>query len=191
MTLRTTERDLTDAAAELRAEADDYREEREALVAEVREEYGSAEDAPPEKHDEYDQLTQQIAECEGTAETFEHYADEWAGPEADGAVFVLEELNGDEYAKVVDTVAGAAQARGGDLPGGAAAVEALNYGVVETPPGAPPDAGKWPAPIVNDLFEQLNDLTTPGTGGTGNSSLSAAVSQTTATDGGDSPPEGS
>lgn len=179
--LRRVDRDLYAAAKELRAEADDIREDREAVVQKAREDHGSAEDAPQELHREYQELTEELKTTLGTAETYEHYADAWTGPDDDRAVFVLEELNGDEYAATVDHVSQAAGPEAtteGDLPGGAGMVKALEFGVVDVPPGCPPDPGTWPAPVVTELFVALNDLTAPSGVEVGNSSLADALAGT-------------
>jgi hypothetical protein len=176
-TLRQTTRDLTEAAREIREdELPAVRDQIDDLEAEARREFDSAADIPAEKEAEYQQLRQQAKELHGTADTFEHYADEWA--DGDTCEFVLEELNGDEYAAVIDAVSQEAgrQARAeGTLPEGFGQVKALEYGVVSKPQGAPADPGLWPAAIVTDLFAQLESITAPEGVGLGNSSLASVI----------------
>lgn len=168
--MRQTTRDLYTAAAEIRTEdIPDVEEQKADLEAEVREEYESYAAVPQSVKQQHEQYRQQLRELEGTAETFEHYADLWS--DGDDCEFTLEELNGDEFAKVVDTVSGASAE--GDLPDGLGMVTSLEYATVGKPAGAPADPGEWPAAVVNDLFEQLNNITAPQGVDVGNDSLAS------------------
>lgn len=174
--LRQTERDLYVAAEELRGDATEFRQRREDLEHEFAGTDPS--DIPDDAEREYQRLAEQIKEAEGTANTYDHYADEWSVDGA-GCVFVVEELNGDEYAATIDAVSAEAgrQAReDGSLPQGYGRVKALEYGIVDKPPGAPADPGQWPAPIVGELFDALQNLTAPSGVELGNESLASAVS---------------
>ena len=179
-TLRQAERDLYAAAADLREDdAATIREEMATLEAEIQDDpdIADAADIPAEKEQQYQRLRQALRETYGTADTYEHYADQWADGEA--CVFVLEELNGDEYAATIDAVSqeAATQARqDGSLPEGFGKIKALEYGVVDIPAGCPADPGVWPAPIVNELFDALQTITAPEGVDLGNASLAAALS---------------
>jgi len=183
--LRRVTVDLYDAAADLRdGEMQDLRDRRDELVDTAQSEYESAAEAPAELHQRYERLTEQLKDAAGTAETYEHYADEWG--DGDTCEFTLEELNGDEFAATLDMVSAEATADG-SVPEGAGMVEALKYGVVKKPDAAPPDPGRWPAPITTELFQRLDNLTTPAEVNLGNDSLAAAMDSPAAdaaTDGG-------
>lgn len=185
-TLRQTERDLYAAADELREEdIPELEAEREDLIATANDEHGTIRDVPAEMQQRYEQLTQGIRELYGTADTYEHYADQWS--DGDTCVFVLEELNGDEWAATIDAVRAEAgqQASAGAVPEGYGRVKALEYGVVDIPDECPADPGVWPAPVVNELYETLEDITAPSGVDLGNSSLAAAMDDaTTTSDGG-------
>ena len=173
MVLRETTVDLADKAAELRAEAEQIRDERDALVAEARDEYGDPEEAPDELHERYADLTERLKSTLGTAETYERCVDEWGG-----GAFVLKELNTDEFAATLDAVsAEAAQQRreDGDLPDGYGRVKSLEYGVEDKPPEAPAHPGEWPPAVSNELWAELNDLSTPTGADLGNASLAGAM----------------
>jgi hypothetical protein len=176
-TLRRAERDLYAAADELRAEdIPDVEQQRDDLVADAREEYGDPADAPAEMHNRYQQLTQQLRELHGTAETYEEYADRWSDGEA--CVFVVEELNGDEWAATIDAVraeGGQEAIQSGTVPEGFGRVKALEYAIEDIPADCPPDPGAWPAPIVNELYSVLEDITAPSGVALGNSSLADAM----------------
>ena len=178
-TLRQTECDLFDAAQTLRDETiPEVETARDDLVAEAEAEYGDPADAPGEMHRQYQQLTTQLRELIGTAETYEHYAGQWA--DADGeCTFVLEELNGDEWAATVDAVraeGGANATSQGEIPEGYGRVKALEYGVKSLPSEAcPADPGVWPAPVVNELYTELEGITAPDGVSLGNSSLAEAM----------------
>jgi hypothetical protein len=179
-TLRRTERDLYAAADEMRAEEiPDVEARRDDLLESLTAEYDDVADVPAEDQARYEQLNQRLEELHGTANTYEHYADEWA--DGDECLFVLEELNGDEWAATVDAVRAEAsgQAQAGAIPEGYGRVKALEYGVVEIPEGCPADPGVWPAPVVNELYEQLESITAPSGVDLGNSSLADAMAQTT------------
>lgn len=174
--LRQTTRDLFTAAEEIRDEDIPKVETERQKVVSKAEEYDGPEGAPRKLHTRYQELTQALKELHGTADGVEHYAEAWS--ETDTCVFVLEELNGDEYAATVDAVSQQArqQAReDGDLPEGYGRIKALEYGVADIPGGCPPEPGEWPAVVVNDLFEQLNDITAPSGVDLGNESLSEAM----------------
>jgi len=177
-TLRRTTRDIYDAAAEIRDEdIPEVEAAREDLVAEAEREYGDAADAPAEMHQRYQRLTQQLRELHGTAGTYEHYADQWSGDDGECA-FVLEELNGDEWAATVDAIRaeGGRNANGqGQIPEGYGRVKALEYGVESVPEHCPPDPGVWPAPVVNELYSELESITAPSGVSLGNSSLADAM----------------
>jgi len=171
-TLRQTERDLYDAADELRDEAAEVKEQIETLEEQTREEFDGPNEIPQERERQYQQLRQQYQELIGTADTYEHYADEWS--DGDECVFVMEELNGDEFAAVIDAVSQEAgnQARAeGSLPEGYGRIKALEFGVTDVPEYCSPTPGEWPAAIVNELFEELNDITSPAEVDLGNESL--------------------
>jgi regulator of replication initiation timing len=178
-TLRQTERDLYAAATDLREDdAAAIREEMADLEAEIQaaDDIERPADIPAEKEQQYQQLRQALRETYGTADTYEHYADQWTDGEA--CVFVLEELNGDEYAATIDAVSqeAAKQARqDGSLPEGYGKIKALEYGVVDIPDGCPADPGVWPAPVVNELFDALQTITAPEGVDLGNASLAAAL----------------
>lgn len=179
--LRQTERDLLVAAEELRsteiADLKDRRQELEERYAET-----PPEDIPADAEQEYQQAAEAIREAAGTADTYEHYGRRWG--DDDGCVFVLEELNGDEYARVIDSVtaeAGRQARQDGSLPEGYGRVKSLEFGVVEKPDAAPADPGEWPAPIVNELFVSLNEITAPSGVDLGNESLKSATSSDTNT----------
>lgn len=183
--LRTRTRDLYTAAQEIRGQdIPDVEEQRERLVTRLREE-ATEDDTEPldvadqSDHQRYRRLTEQLRELHGTADTYEHYADEWSA-DADACEFVLQELNGDEYAATLDAVSNQAakQARqDGDLPDGYGQVKALEYGVEDIPDGAPADPGAWPAAIVTELFATLNEITAPEGVDLGNESLVEALSE--------------
>jgi len=171
-TLRQTERDLYDAADELRDEAAEIKEQIETLEEQTREEFDGPNEIPQERERQYQQLRQQYQELIGTADTYEHYAEEWS--DDDECVFVMEELNGDEFAAVIDAVSQEAgnQARAeGSLPEGYGRIKALEFGVTDVPEYCSPTPGEWPAAIVNELFEELNDITSPAEVDLGNESL--------------------
>lgn len=169
--LRQRERDLYDAARELREEdIPEVEQQRADLEAEFGDAHPS--DIPADVQQQYQALGQQLRELAGTADTYEHYADEWS--DGDECLFVLEELNGDAYAATIDAVSAEAarQARqDGGLPEGYGKVKALEYGVVEKPDAAPADPGVWPAAVMNELFATLNDITAPSGVDLGNESL--------------------
>lgn len=96
----------------------------------------------------------------------------------DSCVFVLEELNGDEWAATIDAVRAEGQRNGGTVPEGHGRVTALEYGVEDIPDDANANPGAWPAPIINELFEALEDITAPEGVELGNDSL-ASVRETT------------
>lgn len=180
--LRQTTRDLYAAAEEIRAdELPEVKQEREQLKQRAIEEYGTPEEAPMELHQQFQQLTQQIRELAGTADTYEHYADEWS--DGTDCTFTLEEFNGDEYAQVIDAVSAEAarQREDGTIPEGFGQVKALEYGVTDKPPGAPADPGMWPAPIVTELYDALESITAPPEVDLGNESLASAMREDGAT----------
>lgn len=173
MVLHETTVDLAAKADELRADAAELRDERAALVERARDEFDDADDAPDDLHERYDELTDAIAETLGTAEKYEECVDAW-----DGGEFVIQELNTDEYAATLDAVsAEAAEQRrdDGDLPDGFGRTKALEYGVESKPPDAPPRPGEWPPAVTNELWAELNDLSTPTEVDLGNESLAAAM----------------
>jgi len=178
--LRQTERDLYAAAAEIREDdIPEVEQARQDLVAEAEREYGDAADAPDRMHARYQQLTQQLRELHGTADTYEHYADEWSG-DGETCVFTIEELNGDEWAATVDAIraeGGRDAAQSGQVPEGFGRVKALEFGVESVPEDCPSDPGVWPAPVVNELYSQLENITAPSGVELGNSSLSAAMGE--------------
>jgi len=184
MTLRQRERDLRDAIAELREEdIPELRKQKQNIENEAQARVSSPEHEAESVHDlpnlqrRHEQLTEQIQNAYETADGLEHYADEWVG-EGEPCVFVLEELNGDEYAKTVDTVTAAAagpDATAQDVPRGLSMVESLKYGVEDVPGECPTDPGKWPAVVFNELFESLDSLTTPSEMDLGNDSLADAL----------------
>jgi hypothetical protein len=178
-TLRRTERDLYAAADEMRAEEiPDVEARRDDLLESLTAEYDDVADVPAEDQARYEQLNQRLEELHGTANTYEHYADEWA--DGDECLFVLEELNGDEWAATVDAVSreAAQQAGAGAVPEGHGRVKALEYGVTTLPGDAPADPGKWPAPVVNELYDALESITAPRGVELGNSSLADAMTDT-------------
>lgn len=177
-TLRRTDRDLFEAAREVReTDIPRLQAKRDDLEQRAREEYDDPEGVPGDLEREYQQYGQQLRELHGTADTYEHYAEAWSG-DGETCVFVLEELNGDEYARTIDAVSAEArrQAReDGDLPDGYGQVKALEFGVVDLPAECPPEPGQWPAAIVGELFSQLNDITAPAGVDLGNESLADVV----------------
>jgi hypothetical protein len=175
MVFNETTVDLAAKAEELRERAEEVREQRDELVAEAREEYGDADDAPERLHERYDELSERMKDLLGTADTYQRCVDEWGGGEFD-----LVELNTDEFAAVLDAVsAEAAQQRreDGDLPDGYGRVKSLEYGVESKPPGAPASPGEWPPAVSNELWAELNDLSTPSEVDLGNGSLAAAMDE--------------
>jgi len=188
-TLRQTERDLFAAAEEIRTEdIPRIESERESLVDEAEREHGDATDAPAEMHQQYQQLTQRLRELHGTADTYEHYAEQWSG-DGQSCTFVIEEMNGDEWAATVDAIraeGGQQAAQQGQVPEGYGRVKALEYGVESIPEDCPADPGVWPAPVVNELYSALESITAPSGVELGNSSLSAAMNSDTP----DIPPKG-
>lgn len=177
--LRRTERDLYTAAEEIReGDIPKAREEKERVEEEARE-YGDIQHVPQELHERHERLKQRIRELVGTADTYEEYADRWTDDGASECLFVLEEHNGDEYAATIDAVTGEAESQGRreSIPEGYGRVKALEYGVKEKPTGAPADPGQWPAPIVNELFEELQAITAPSGVDLGNESLEQAMQQ--------------
>lgn len=175
MVFHTTTVDLGEKADTLRAEADDIRDERAALVEKAREEYGTAEDAPDSVHGEYADLTAELKATLQTAAKYEECVEAWGGGE-----FELQELNTDEYAAVLDAVSAEAtnqRREQGDLPDGYGKKKALEYGVESKPPEAPPNPGEWPPAVTNELWAELNDLSTPSEVDLGNESLAAAMDE--------------
>lgn len=174
--LRTTTRDLYDAAEELEADAEDVAEQIETLEAEAREEYPDG-DVPQEKEREYQLLRQQYKQLIGTAETYKHYAAIWKADDADECEFVISELNGDSFAKVMDTVQAEA-ARDGTVPDQLGKVESLRYALEDIPENAPSNPGEYPAPIVGELYEALQSITSPPEAEAGNGeTLAAAIGE--------------
>lgn len=169
-TLRQTERNLSTAAEEIRNdEIPEVRDEKQSFGESLRDQYETWQDVPADERQQYEQgFDQQIRELAGTADTYEHYAEEWTD---DGAapVFTLEELNGDEWAATVDAVS--QQAQTGEIPEGYGRVKALEFGVEDIPDGWPADPGTWPAPIINELFETLESITAPSGVELGNDSV--------------------
>jgi len=175
MVFHTATVDLAAKASTLREEADDIREERAALVEQAREEYGDPDDAPDDLHDEYASLTADLKATVQTAAKYEECVDEWGGGE-----FELQELNTDEYAATLDAVSAEAtnqRREEGDLPDGYGKKKALEYGVESKPPEAPPNPGEWPPAVTNELWAELNDLSTPSEVDLGNESLAAAMDE--------------
>jgi len=159
--LRTTTRDLFTAAEELEQDAADIEEQIEDLEQEVREEYDEPEDIPVEKEQTYQRLKAQYRELVGTAETYKRYAAIWTPEEdAETCEFVLSELNGDSFAKVMDTVQAEAQ-KDGTVPNELGKVESLRYALEDVPEDAPSNPGKYPAAIVGELYIALQSITSP------------------------------
>lgn len=177
-TLRRTERDLFAAAAEIReADIPEAREEKSEFEATLREDYDDPSNVTQREQAKFEEYKSQIEDLAKTAETYEHYAEEWS---ADGeeCVFVLEEFNGDEWAATGDAVNEQAVTRE-SMPANFGKVKALEYSVEEVPDGAPADPGLWPAPIVNELFEALNNIGAPSGVDLGNESLSGVFGDST------------
>lgn len=184
--LRRTTVDLYDLAEEHRADAQDAREDKGALEAKARElvadddreDIGGVSDLPTDMRQEHEQCKQLITQHLSSAESLEHYADQWG--DGDTCEFTLQELNGDEYANVLDTASASARAQAnGQIPQGLGGIKSLEFGVIDIPdsPDLEPDPGHWPAVIVNDLFQELNEITTPSGVDLGNESLRQAVEE--------------
>jgi len=175
MVLHETTVDLAEKAAELREDAADIRAERATLVDEARAEYDDAADAPDEVHDRYAELTERLKSTLETAAKYEECVEEWGGGE-----FRIQELNSDEFAATLDAVSAEAanQRRAdGDLPDGFGRVKSLEYGVEAKPDGAPAHPGEWPPAVSNELWAELNDLSSPEAVDLGNESLAAAMDE--------------
>lgn len=176
-TLRRQTVDLYAEAESIReGDLADARERKREFESEVAKKYDGYVEVPASVRETHEQLKQQIRELEGDAQTLEHYADEWtdwdAEPDRETCPFVLEELNGDEWAATVDAVNDAV-AEGGSVPEGLGRVKGLEYGVEDIPAGWPADPGQWPAAVVNTLFTELEDLTAPRGVDLGNDSLAS------------------
>lgn len=171
--LRTTTRDLYEAAEELEADAEDVEERIEALEQEASEEYPDG-DVPADLEREYQQLKAQYRQIIGTVETYKHYAAIWTDEGADTCEFTLTELNGDEFAKVMDTVQAEA-AKSGSVPDQLGKVESLRFALEDIPDGAEPNPGEWPAPIVGELYDALQSITSPPEVEAGNGETLAAA----------------
>lgn len=180
-TLRQTTRDLYTAAEEIRdEEIADVKAQKSEYGERLLAEYDTWRDVPGDERQRYETgFDQQIRELAGTADTYEHYAAEWTDDDGDTCEFVLEELNGDEWAATVDAVS--QQAQSGDIPEGYGRVKALEFGVEEIPDGWPADPGVWPAPIINELFEALEGITAPSGVNLGNDSVRSLFETATET----------
>lgn len=177
--LRRTAVDLYELAEEHRSDAADAREEKERventardIISDPEEDAKSVAGLPDDLRQEFEQCKARIEQHLTSAESLEHYADQWS--DGDACEFTLEELNGDEYAAVMDTASANAQADG-SIPQGLGGIKSLEFGVVDIPDPVEADPGEWPAVVVNDLFQELNDITTPEGVDLGNESLRQAV----------------
>jgi hypothetical protein len=173
MVFHETTVDLADKAEQLREQAAELRDEREQLVADATAEYDGPADAPDDVHDEFADLREAEKAALETAAKYERCVDAWGGGE-----FTLRELNTDEFAATLDAVSAEAanqRREDGDLPDGYGKKKSLEYGVKSKPPDAPADPGEWPPAVTNELWTELNALSTPDEVDLGNASLAAAM----------------
>ena len=171
--LRTRTVDLYELAEELRE--DDLQpilDRKAELEARIREEYDDPGEVPAATRQEFQQLRDQAESIAEQANTYEHYAEMWSGDSDDGAYFTLQELSGDAYVRAIDeSMQDGINTQTGGPPVGLSSKAAVEFALQDVPEHCPPDPGKWPAEILEELYSQLDEFGSPEGVDLGNESL--------------------